>query len=89
MYDSFAAALVEKVKAFKVGPGFDEGVTHGPLIHTRAVDKCVEHVEDAVSKGAKVLTGGKRGEQTFFEPTVLGDVPDDCVSAQVTRSDSR
>ena len=42
MYDQFAEMLVEKVKAFKVGPGFDEGVTHGPLIHMRQADKVQE-----------------------------------------------
>jgi len=52
--------------------------THGPLIHTRAVEKVAKHVEDAVSKGAQVLVGGKRkGDESssFFQPTILSDVP--------------
>ena len=51
--------------------------THGPLIHERAVDKVARHVEDAVSKGAQILVGGKRPDAPgcFYEPTVLSDVP--------------
>ncbi|ORY26866.1 Aldehyde/histidinol dehydrogenase [Naematelia encephala] len=79
VYDEFAKLLAEKVGAFKVGPGFDEGVTHGPLIHKRQADKVQEHIDDAVSKGAKILVGGKRGERTQFQPTVLTEVPDDCL----------
>lgn len=54
--------------------------THGPLIHTRAIDKVEAHVKDAVARGASVLIGGKRAESlgpNFFEPTVLADVPPD------------
>nr|XP_019005428.1 succinate-semialdehyde dehydrogenase (NADP+) [Kwoniella mangroviensis CBS 8507]OCF68889.1 succinate-semialdehyde dehydrogenase (NADP+) [Kwoniella mangroviensis CBS 8507] len=81
IYDKFAQALAEKVGQFKVGPGFDEGVTHGPLIHQRQADKVEEHVQDAVSKGAKILVGGKRGKGTEYIPTVLADVPDSCLIA--------
>ncbi|WVW78751.1 hypothetical protein I302_100712 [Kwoniella bestiolae CBS 10118] len=81
IYDKFAKALAEKVAQFKVGPGFDEGVTHGPLIHMRQADKVDEHVQDAVSKGAKILVGGKRGKGTEYIPTVLADVPDNCLIA--------
>ena len=50
--------------------------THGPLIHSRAVDKVTRHVDDAVSKGAQVLVGGKAvPNSNFFMPTVLSDVP--------------
>ncbi|KAK4047508.1 hypothetical protein OIO90_006150 [Microbotryomycetes sp. JL221] len=75
IYDAFAAKLVEAVKQFKVGPGHQEGVTHGPLIHSNAVDKVQQHVEDAKSKGASVLLGGSRMDLPghFFQPTVLGD----------------
>ncbi|RSH90258.1 succinate semialdehyde dehydrogenase NADP+ linked [Saitozyma podzolica] len=79
IYDKFASALADKVKQFKVGPGFDEGVTHGPLIHMRQADKVQEHVDDAVSKGAKILVGGKRGERTAYFPTVLADVSTECL----------
>ncbi|WVR04420.1 hypothetical protein IAU60_001422 [Kwoniella sp. DSM 27419] len=81
IYDKFAKALAEKVGQFKVGCGFDEGVTHGPLIHARQADKVDEHVQDAVSKGAKILVGGKRGKGTEYIPTVLADVSDECLIA--------
>jgi succinate-semialdehyde dehydrogenase/glutarate-semialdehyde dehydrogenase len=76
VYDAFSAKLVEKVKQLKVGNGMEAGVTQGPLIDTAAVEKVEEHISDAVSKGARVLTGGKRHTLggTFFEPTVLADV---------------
>lgn len=77
IYDKFAKRLVEEVKKFRVGNGADEGVTHGPM--TTSVAKVEEHIQDAVSKKATVLTGGNRlpnlGEN-FFEMTVLGDVDD-------------
>lgn len=60
IYDAFAEKLATAVKAFKVGEGLKEGITHGPLIHGAAVDKVQRHVEDAKSKGAKVLLGGEK-----------------------------
>jgi len=79
VYDAFSAKLVEAVKALKVGNGLEPGVLQGPLIDKAAVEKVEEHIEDAVSKGARVLTGGKRHALggTFFEPTVLASVPAD------------
>jgi len=76
VYADFASRLADRVAKFKVGNGLEEGMTHGPLIHARAVEKVVRHVDDAVSKGAQVLVGGKvlPGTQ-FFLPTVLSDVP--------------
>lgn len=74
VYDEFAAKFAAKVRGFRVGNGFDPGVTHGPLIHGRAVDKAERHVRDAESKGAKVVLGGRRLPglgANFFEPTVL------------------
>lgn len=74
IYDKFALAFAEKVKAFKVGGGFDEGVTHGPLIHDRAVSKVDAHVRDAEAKGGKVTVGGHKMSDlgtNFFEPTVI------------------
>ena len=79
VYDEYAKQLLEKVKQFKVGPGFDEGVTHGPLIHSRQQDKVQEHVDDAVGKGATVLIGGQKGKGTIYPPTILTNVPDDCL----------
>lgn len=55
--DNFATALADKVKKFKIGPGSSEGVTHGPLINDKAVQKSLEHANDASQKGAKILTG--------------------------------
>jgi succinate-semialdehyde dehydrogenase / glutarate-semialdehyde dehydrogenase len=76
VYDAFAEKLVEAVKKLKVGNGFEPGVLQGPLIDQAAVEKVEEHIQDAVSKGGRVLLGGKRHllGQTFFEPTVLADV---------------
>ena len=84
IYDAFAAKLVEAVKTLKVGNGLEPGVLQGPLIDQAAVDKVEEHIRDAVSKGARILTGGKRHAlgQTFFEPTVLANVSSDAKVAQ-------
>ena len=73
VYDAFAKKLAAEVAKLKVGNGVDAGVTTGPLINTAAVEKVEEHIQDALSKGAKVMTGGKRHKLggNFFEPTVL------------------
>lgn len=74
IYDKFASAFAEKVKSFKVGGGFDEGITHGPVIHDRAVSKVDAHVRDAEKKGGKVVAGGNKMPQlgpNFYEPTVI------------------
>src|SRR5262249_32867880 len=75
----FAKKLVEAVGKLKVGNGADPGVTQGPLIEEKAVKKVEEHIADALSKGARLLLGGKRHElgHTFFQPTVLADVHSD------------
>jgi succinate-semialdehyde dehydrogenase/glutarate-semialdehyde dehydrogenase len=76
VYEKFAAKLGEKVGAMKVGNGLEAGVAQGPLIEKKAVEKVEEHIADALAKGAKVLTGGKRHEKggQFFQPTVLTGV---------------
>ena len=76
VYDAFSQKLVERVRALKVGPGTEPGVTQGPLINAEAVAKVEEHLADATSHGAKVTTGGKRHALggTFYEPTVLTNV---------------
>ncbi|MFX5145999.1 aldehyde dehydrogenase family protein, partial [Acinetobacter baumannii] len=69
------------------GDGTEAGVTQGPLINMKAIDKVERHIADAVKRGAKVVTGGKRSElgRSFFEPTVLADVkPDSLVSQEET-----
>jgi succinate-semialdehyde dehydrogenase/glutarate-semialdehyde dehydrogenase len=76
VYDAFAKKFAERVGQMKVGNGMEEGVVQGPLIDMKAVEKVEEHITDAVSKGARVLTGGKRHEKggQYFQPTVLADV---------------
>ncbi len=81
---AFNDKLVAKVKALKVGPGTDAGVTQGPLIDDKAVAKIEEHIADARAKGGEVLTGGKRhalGGQ-FFEPTVISGATADMLVAR-------
>ncbi|WP_301257538.1 NAD-dependent succinate-semialdehyde dehydrogenase [Eleftheria terrae] len=82
IYDRFVEKLAARARSLKVGNGFDEGVTQGPLIEDSAVAKVEQHVADAVAKGAKVLTGGKRLEGRFFEPTVLSEVTSDMLCAR-------
>ncbi|MGM5057622.1 MULTISPECIES: NAD-dependent succinate-semialdehyde dehydrogenase [Rhizobium] len=76
VYDAFAAKLAAKVAEMSVGDGFKPGVVIGPLIDAQGLAKVEDHVSDALAKGAKVLTGGKRidGAGTFFTPTVLTGV---------------
>ncbi|MBN9404412.1 MAG: NAD-dependent succinate-semialdehyde dehydrogenase [Burkholderiales bacterium] len=71
VYDAFVKKLAAKVKAMKVGNGFDEGVSVGPLIEPAALTKVEKHVKDAVKKGGKLVTGGSRLKGQFFEPTVI------------------
>ncbi|MDP1730829.1 MAG: NAD-dependent succinate-semialdehyde dehydrogenase [Devosia sp.] len=71
VFDAFAEKLVAAVGKLRVGDGFAEGVTTGPLIDRKAVEKVEAHLSDATRKGAKILTGGKVKEGLFFEPTVL------------------
>ena len=78
--DEFIPALVEAAKRLKIGAGLDKGVEIGPLIDAGALAHALEQIEEATSRGAQVLCGGKRwegGEGYFLEPTVLVDVPDD------------
>ncbi|KAL8461817.1 hypothetical protein ACS0TY_032249 [Phlomoides rotata] len=76
IYDKFAKAFSKAVESMEVGNGFGEGVVQGPLINDAAVLKVESFVQDAVSKGAKILAGGKRHSlgMTFYEPTVITDV---------------
>ena len=76
VYDAFAAKLAEAVKKLKPAPGLEAGATQGPLIDDRAVQKVEEHIGDALAKGARVVTGGRRHSLggRFFEPTILADV---------------
>jgi succinate-semialdehyde dehydrogenase/glutarate-semialdehyde dehydrogenase len=76
VYDAFVAKLQAAVAKLKVGNGLEAGVGQGPLIDMAAVLKVEEHIADAVSKGARVVAGGRRHSlgHTFFEPTILADV---------------
>lgn len=73
IYDAFVAKLADKVKAMKVGNGFEAGVTIGPLIDAPALAKVERHIADATDKGAKIVTGGQRIGERFYEPTVLAN----------------
>ena len=76
VYDAFAEKFAAAVARIKVGNGFEGGVTQGPLINEAAVEKVEAHIADAVARGARVLTGGKRltAGKLFFEPTVVDGV---------------
>jgi succinate-semialdehyde dehydrogenase/glutarate-semialdehyde dehydrogenase len=82
-YDDFAGRFAEIAKGLKIGTGLEDGVQVGPMANRRGVETIRAMTEDAVSKGAELLAGGKvpggcnRGY--FFEPTVLGRVPDDAL----------
>jgi succinate-semialdehyde dehydrogenase/glutarate-semialdehyde dehydrogenase len=73
VYDQFVQKFAAKVKEVKVGNGFEDGVSQGPLIEDAAVEKVQRHVADAVAKGGKVITGGKKLSGQFFEPTVIAE----------------
>ena len=76
IYEQFAEKLVAAVGKLKVGNGAEPGVTQGPLIEEKAVAKVEQHIADALSKGARLMMGGKRHDlgHSFFQPTVLADV---------------
>jgi succinate-semialdehyde dehydrogenase/glutarate-semialdehyde dehydrogenase len=83
VYDELLKRLAAKVSKLVVGNGLTAGVTIGPLIDDRAVDKADEHVRDAVAHGAELVTGGKRLDDgdfaggNYYAPTVLSNVTDD------------
>ena len=76
VFERFAALLGERVGALKVGPASDEHSQIGPMINARAVDKIARHVDDALTRGARIVTGGKRLTDLgshYYAPTVLAD----------------
>ncbi len=77
--DEFTKKLTAKMSGLKMGNGLDDGVALGPLVNKDGLDKVIELVDDAVKKGAKVLTGGKApgGPGFFYPATVLANVSDD------------
>ncbi len=85
IYEEFAARLTESVcSQLRVGNGLDPGVNQGPLIDMRTLKKVERHVEDAISKGARILTGGRRHVigRTFYEPTVLTHMTSEMLAAR-------
>jgi succinate-semialdehyde dehydrogenase / glutarate-semialdehyde dehydrogenase len=76
IHDAFVAKLKDEVAEMRVGNGFDEGVTNGPLINAEAVKKVEAHIGDARRRGASVVTGGEPHELggNFFQPTILDNV---------------
>ncbi len=74
VYDTFVEKLAASARTLTVGNGFEKGVEQGPLIEASAIAKVEAHVADAIAHGARVVTGGKRLNERFHEPTVLADV---------------
>ncbi|MBN9357239.1 MAG: NAD-dependent succinate-semialdehyde dehydrogenase [Herbaspirillum huttiense] len=80
VYETFVAKLGARVAALKVGPATDPASQIGPMINARAIGKIDQHVRDAIERGARVITGGKRLQGPGFEsdnyyaPTVLANV---------------
>jgi len=79
VHDLFVEKFAKAIEAIKVGNGLEAGVTQGPLIEAAALEKVERHVADALSKGAKLVAGGKRSSLggTFYEPTILANVTSD------------
>ncbi|MDB5841792.1 MAG: NAD-dependent succinate-semialdehyde dehydrogenase [Herminiimonas sp.] len=79
IYDEFVRRLAEGAARIKVGNGFEQGVSQGPLIDAQAIAKVEEHVADALAKGAKIESGGKKHALGghFYEPTVLSNISAD------------
>lgn len=82
VYDAFIAKLQEKVAALNIGNGIEDGIQIGPMIEEKAITKVEEHIQDAVSKGAKLVHGGKRLGGLFLQPSILVDVTSDMKVAQ-------
>jgi len=82
VYDEFVTKFAAQVRKLKVGNGFVDGVSQGPLIEDAAVDKVKRHVADAIAKGGKVVVGGKALDGQFFEPTVISEATSDMACAR-------
>lgn len=84
IYEKFASAFSNAVQKLEVGDGFVDGVVQGPLINEAAIQKVERFVQDAISKGAKVLHGGRRHPlgMTFYEPTVMTDIKSDMLMSR-------
>lgn len=76
IYEQFLERFVAGTEALRMGSGFDAGVNLGPLMHERAVRKCLDHIANATAAGARLLTGGN-ASGLFITPAVLADVRPD------------
>jgi succinate-semialdehyde dehydrogenase/glutarate-semialdehyde dehydrogenase len=76
VHDQFVEKFAQALSSIRVGNGLEAGITQGPLIETAALEKVQRHIADALSKGAKLVTGGKQtiAGKNFFEPTLLANV---------------
>jgi succinate-semialdehyde dehydrogenase/glutarate-semialdehyde dehydrogenase len=87
IYDEFAEKLSKAVEALQVGPALTSDTQQGPLINQAALDKVQRHVDDAMAKGARLMTGGQRHALggTFYQPTILADVTRNmCIASEET-----
>lgn len=82
VFDAFLDKFAARVAGLKVGHGFDEGVTQGPLIEPAAVEKVQRHVADALARGAHLVVGGHALRGQFFEPTVIAPATSDMLCAR-------
>ncbi|WP_193763720.1 NAD-dependent succinate-semialdehyde dehydrogenase [Hafnia paralvei] len=83
IYDTFVSRLADEIRKLKVGNGMDEGVSVGPLVSEKGVDKVEQHVKDALENGGKVMVGGQRHTLggNFFQPTLIADANEDMLMA--------
>ena len=84
VHDQFVEKFAQAIKNIKVGNGMEPGITQGPLIETAALEKAEKHVADAISKGAKLVAGGKPTAlgKNFYEPTILANVNSEMLITQ-------
>jgi succinate-semialdehyde dehydrogenase/glutarate-semialdehyde dehydrogenase len=84
IHDAFVEKLKTAIEAMKVGDGLEDGVSQAALINRDAADKVMEHLEDALGKGAKVVTGGQRHQRggNFVQPTLITGVTTDAQLCQ-------
>jgi succinate-semialdehyde dehydrogenase/glutarate-semialdehyde dehydrogenase len=84
IHDAFVEKLKTAIEAMKVGDGLEDGVSQAALINRDAADKVMEHLEDALGKGARVVTGGQRHERggSFVQPTLITGVTTDAQLCQ-------
>ncbi|HIF9201577.1 TPA: NAD-dependent succinate-semialdehyde dehydrogenase [Photobacterium damselae] len=83
VYDLFLSKLEAKVEQLKMGNGLDAGVTIGPLINRAAAEKVERHIQDAISKGASLVTGSLQSSgNCFVTPAIIRDLHDDMLVAQ-------